>query len=100
MFGIGVAEVAVLTMFLGGFGLPLGVPPAPENPAMQYVAPEKCLYYSTWAGMAAADGQSANQTEQLFAEPEVQEFARAIEKGISQWAQHIATQNRDPKAEL
>jgi hypothetical protein len=54
-FGPGPAELMVLLMFLGGFGLPLGVPPEPENPAMAYVAPEKCVAYASWAAMAAAD---------------------------------------------
>lgn len=100
MMGIGAAELTVLLMFLGGFGLPLGVPPQPENPAMQYVAPAECVLFSTWAGMAQPDGNSANQTEQLFAEPEVQEFARAIDKTLGTAVRHFAQQNGDPKADL
>jgi hypothetical protein len=99
MMGIGAAEITIVLMFLGGFGLPLGVPPQAENPAMQYVAPEQCLMYSTWAGMAKPDGTSANQTEQLFAEPEVQAFAASIDKTIGLVIQHYGQQSGDPKAE-
>lgn len=100
MFGIGAAEITIVLMFLGGFGLPLGVPPQAENPAMQYVAPEQCLMYSTWAGMAQPDANSANQTEQLFAEPEVQAFAASLDKTIGLLIQHYGRQSGDPKAEV
>lgn len=100
MMGIGAAEITVLLMFLGGFGLPLGVPPAPENPAMQHVAPPNCVLYASWAGMATPDATSANQTEQLFAEAEVQEFGRSLEKTIGLAVRHFAQQNGDPKADL
>jgi len=62
----------LLMIFGGGWTLPLGLPPAAENPAVAGVAPEKCLFYVSWAGMAAANPASKNQTEQLLAEPEVQ----------------------------
>ncbi len=100
MMGIGAAEITIVLMFLGGFGLPLGVPPQAENPAMQYVAPEQCLLYSTWAGMAKPDSTSANQTEQLFAEPEVQAFAASLDKTIGQVVSHFARQSGDPKGEV
>ena len=41
-------------------------------------APEQCLFYASWAGMAAADAKSRNQTEQLLAEPEVQRSFAAL----------------------
>ena len=46
-----------LTIFGGGWTLPLGLPPAPEDPAVARMAPEKCLFYASWAGMAAAGRQ-------------------------------------------
>jgi hypothetical protein len=100
MMGIGPAEATIVMMLLAGFGLPLGVPPQPENPAMQYVAPANCVLYSSWSGMATPDGRSANQTEQLFAEPELQEFARSLDKSIGKLVAHYAHQSGDPKAEL
>ena len=44
------AEPAVLSLFvflssLFGGGLPLGVPPLPEDPTLAAVAPEKCPFY-------------------------------------------------------
>ena len=67
-----------LTVFGGGWTLPLGLPPGPEDPAVARVAPEKCLFYASWAGMATADAKSKNQTEQLLAEPEVQHSFTAL----------------------
>jgi len=77
--GIGIALVA---MFFG-LGLPLGMPPEKENPVMGYAAPSDCLVYATWAGMAAPNAASSNQTEQLLAEPEVKAFAAALERAIN-----------------
>ena len=81
---MGVAMVSWLWMsiFIGLPGLPLGVPPQPEDPVMSKVAPEECLFYMSSAGMATADPRSANQTEQLLAEPEVQKMAAEIERAI------------------
>ena len=57
-------------MLGGGVGLPLGVPPLPEDPRLANVAPEECLAYFASGGMAKPQASSPNQTEQLFAEPE------------------------------
>src|SRR5215207_5485676 len=98
-FGAGPAELMVLLMFLGGFGLPLGVPPEPENPAMAHVAPEKCVLYASWAAMAAADPKSANQTEQLLAEPEVKRFVQSLEKSFREAMKRQSEEGRgNPKA--
>ncbi len=74
------------TMLLSGMlsGLPLGVPPLPEDPALVRAAPPECLWYFSSAGMATPDPNSVNQTEQLFAEEEVQALARAVERQIKQ----------------
>jgi len=52
----------------GGIGLPVGVPLAPEDPLLAKVAPEECLFYTSWAGVSEPDPNSPNQTEQLLAE--------------------------------
>jgi hypothetical protein len=70
------------TFSIGGAGLPLGIPPAPEDPLLAKIAPEDCLFYISWAGMGTPDAASKNQTEQLLAEPELQQFAAMIEKAI------------------
>jgi len=86
----GPMELIVL-LGLGGGGIPLGVPPAEEVPLMANVAPEECLFYITWAGMAEPDPDSPNRVEQLVAEPEVQflvkEIIRQIENSLIQTAQ-------------
>ena len=50
----GIMDLIVL-LGIGGGGVPLGIPPAPENPMMARVAPEQCLFYQTWSGMATPD---------------------------------------------
>jgi hypothetical protein len=59
-------------------GLPLGIPPGPEDLAIAGVAPEKCLFYVNWAGTAAPDPKSRNEMEQLLAEPEVQVLLNSV----------------------
>lgn len=39
-------------LMLGGWGLPLGIPPGPEDPVLAKVAPQECLVYLSWAGTA------------------------------------------------
>lgn len=73
-----------ITLFwlFGGAGIPLAMPPMPEDPMMARVAPEECLFYMTAAGVASPEPSSANQTEQLLAEPEVQAMVASIEHAI------------------
>ncbi len=78
----------LVSAVVGGMGLPLGVPPATEDPVLSRVAPEQCLFYLSWAGTASPDPKSANQTEQLLAEPEVQNF-------LTQTAAIISSAKRD-----
>jgi hypothetical protein len=66
----------------GGIGVPLGVPPLPEDPALAKIAPEESLLYFSSAGMAKPDARSSNQTEKLFAEPEIQKAAAEVERLI------------------
>ena len=58
------------------------MPPLPEDAVLAQVAPEECLVYASWSGMATPDAKSKNQTEQLLAEPEVQRLASEIERVI------------------
>lgn len=74
--------VMAFALSLGGAGLPLGVPPLPEDPTLASIAPEQCLAYISSAGMAVPDAKSGNQTEQLLAEPEVQLMAADVERAI------------------
>ena len=81
---VSLSWVTILLAILSGSGLvlPLGIPPAPEDPVMQQAAPEECLAYATWSGIAAPDPKSPNQTEQLLAEAEMQQFAKEIMQTI------------------
>jgi hypothetical protein len=97
--GTGITELAMLLAFLGGFGLPLGLPPEPEKPAMAHVAPAECLFYASWSGMAAANPESKNHTEQLLAEPELQQFARSLERALNLAIRRNASDPRDPKTD-
>jgi len=49
---------------------------------MAAVAPPQCLAYVSWSGMVAPDAKSANRTEQLAAEPEVQKLMAAVSQAI------------------
>ena len=63
-----------------GFGLPIGIPPLPEDAPLTRIAPEDCLLYFNSFGMAKPDGKSDNLTEQFFANDEIQQFAASVEK--------------------
>lgn len=90
-FGIpGIMEVLIVALLGGGAGLPMGVPPQDLEPVMTRIAPEECLYYSTWVGMAEPNGDAENQTEQLLAEPEVRIFFEALERTVLSLADKAA----------
>ena len=80
--GFGISWLAIVLGLGGGLGLPLGMPPLPEDPITARIAPEECLAYISSAGMATPDAASANQTEQLLAEPEVGRLAEQIERAV------------------
>jgi hypothetical protein len=80
-------------LIAGGMsGLPMGLPPAEPDIRMSQVAPEECLFYLSWSGMAEPSADSPNNTERLLAEPEVQRFieevtnslAAALKQGVGQ----------------
>ena len=71
-----------------GMGIPLGIPPAPDDPVMARFAPEECVFYTTWSASAAANPASSNQAEQMLAEPEVRQFVEHLEK----WIRHSINQ--------
>lgn len=73
----------LLLLFAGQTGAPLSLPPLPEDPVMSRVAPDECLWYLSWSGTAVPDPKSANQTEQLLAEPEVRDFLHGVGKALA-----------------
>lgn len=66
-----------------GVPLPFSVPPRPEEPALQRVAPKDCIAFLSWSGAAVADPKSTNQTVQLAAEPEVQAMVRQLRQALA-----------------
>jgi hypothetical protein len=78
----GIFQILSMVLMGGGVGMPIGIPPAAEDPAMARAAPKECLFYLTWSGMAAPDPHSSNQTEQLLAEQEVQQSLKLLEDQI------------------
>ena len=79
--GLSMSFLSVFGVMLisGGLsGLPMGLPPAEPDIRMSQVAPEECLFYLSWSGMADPSADSPNHTEQLLAEPQVQRFIKEV----------------------
>lgn len=95
----GVWELVIVALLGGGIGVPLGVPPGPEDPLLAKVAPEECLFYASWAGMATPEPDSPNQVEQMLAEPEIQQLLKDVEQQIVTGLQKVAEEEGD-EAEL
>lgn len=64
-------EIALMILLSG-----MGIPPGQEDPLASKIAPAECIFYMSWAATGTPDGTSDNSTEQLLAEPEVQEFLK------------------------
>jgi hypothetical protein len=95
-----------IMLVAGGFsGLPMGLPPAEPDARMSRVAPEECLLYVSWSGMAEPSADSANHTERLLAEPEVQRFIKevtdrltaALKQGAGQGENAVRVADLTPK---
>ena len=67
-----------LLLSAAALGAPFGVSPLEPDPILTNLAPEECLLYVTSSGSREGDPASPNQAEQLVAEKEVQELARAV----------------------
>lgn len=92
----GVAVTWVWLVLLSGAGaLPLGGVPLPSDPTLSNIAPPACLWYGSYAGQGPADPNSAHETEQLFAEPQVVRFAQEIEAQITKAVRRAAGPSRE-----
>jgi len=96
----GFAQLFLISMMGGGLGIPMGVPPAPEDPLMARIAPDDCLFYTTWSGMAKPDPDSENHTEQLLAEEEIQQLIAKLEPTLRGLLNKAAEESGDPQAKL
>ncbi|MCH5376932.1 MAG: hypothetical protein JJ992_23445, partial [Planctomycetes bacterium] len=92
--------VSLFMLLAGGVGLPLGVPPEPGEPALVRIAPESCLYFSAWAGIAKPDPTSSNQTEQLLAEPEIQQLIQAVEQQLDAALRQAAAREQNAQRQV
>jgi len=71
-------------------GLPLGVPPGLNDAALQRIAPKKCIVYLGWSGTKSPQSSSANPSERLLAEPEVQKLIQRVNQFTTGQFQAIA----------
>ncbi len=86
-------------MLAGGASQTLvGGAPLEPDPKLAAIAPEQCLWYVSYSGMGAADPNSANETEKLFAEPQVQRFAAEIELQIMTAVRRFGGPDREERA--
>ena len=90
-------EWLLLILLGGGFGMPPGMPPTEEAPLAASAAPAECLFYTSWAGTGTPDANSPNQTEQLLAEREVQDFLSAGQERMLNFVRQMAA--RQPNAQ-
>ena len=74
----------LMLLLLSGvpLNLPLSLPPLPEDPLIQRMAPEQCVWYLALSGTDHADPKSKNQVEQLLAEDDVQHFVRDVSEKL------------------
>ena len=70
-------------LFASSLGLFTGMPPLPEDPLLERIAPTDTLLYFSWAGSGVADPKSTNKTEQMLADEEVRVFVDGLKKRLS-----------------
>jgi hypothetical protein len=92
----GVVWIWVLALS-GAGSAPAAGPPLPLDPKLSAIAPEECLWYASSAGVTAADAGSSNETERLFAEPQVQRFIEGLESQVITIARSQAGEAPDQK---
>ncbi len=80
--GIGIFSLPLMLLASSLLAVPLAGPPLPLDPVLAAIAPEKCIWYGSSSGIGEPDAESANETEQLFAEPEVRYFGTELRKQL------------------
>lgn len=94
----GFAVTWVWLLLMSGAGaIPVGGAPLPLDPVLSNVAPEECLWYASYSGQSIADPNSANQTEQLFAEPQVVRFIDEIQSQVMKAARRAGGPEREKR---
>ena len=78
---MGASEVSAIFFVIlsmgGALGIPLGMPPAPEDPLLSSIAPEEPFYYITWNGCTTPD-PSLSPTEAWMGQPELKAFTNKL----------------------
>lgn len=83
MADYGVSELLLLiAIATGTTGFELGMPPRAEDPVLSQIAPAECIYYARHAGMDPPRRDAPHPTERLLANPEVQQFTRAVQANL------------------
>ena len=82
--GVGIFETlfVILTLTSGGLGVPLGMPPAPEDPMLGRFVAEDAQMYFAWTGVEAPEGN--DPTSKWMAKPEIQTAITKFKKGLEQ----------------
>lgn len=94
----GFAVTWIWLLLLGGAGtIPLGGAPLALDPVLSNIAPEECLWYASYTGQGEADAGSSNQTEQLFAEPQVRRFVEEIQSQLMKTARRAGGPEREKR---
>src|SRR5689334_13706352 len=75
---------------ISAFGLPLGLPPGPEDPLMARVAPPDCAFYVSWSATAAPQPGSANPLEKLLLDAEMKRSGGELDKALTSLTQTLA----------
>jgi hypothetical protein len=67
------------------------MPPLPEDPLVDRIAPADALVYFSWAGSGQADPKSTNRTEQMLADEEVRIFVDGLKKRLADtsWLENL-----------
>jgi len=81
--------LAVLFVLLGGFGVPVGVPPAPEDPMMARVISDDAMAVASWAGIAEVD-PDADPTQAWLAQPEIRTFSKKL---VDAWRVYLGDES-------
>lgn len=89
----------VAFFMLGGGGIPLGIPPAPEDPLLAKVAPNECIVYFSWAARAEVPADSPNSTDKILAEPSVQALIDSVFVAIGGSADLVTETDADAEQE-
>ena len=84
----------IVLLLCGGMGLPMGMPPGPEDPMMSKLAPEECLMYASWSGVAKVD-PDANPTEKWMSQPKVSKLILKLRKAYLGYLDKQSEQSND-----